>query len=334
MIRSINILLLLFAVLFSFEGVAQQNKSVEKAVVKADTLRRSIGQQVVLTIHVQVPSTKKLLWPSIPDSLGKLEVVKRGAIDTLKGSEKNWKQYSQKLTVTSFDTGYIAFPKLPFRTGVGKDTSMIVSDSVILQYTTVAVDTTKAIKDIKDVMHAPLTGGEVLPWIFGVMALGAIAVIAYTVYLRKKSKKPLILFKPKPEVPAHVKALEALDHLKEESLWKKGRYKEFYTGLTDILREYLGQRFGVMAQEMTSDEILEAMTRLSLQERSINKLRSLFFTADMVKFAKGVPETNENEENMGTAYDFVETTKPVPVEEKAEKKPTEAEPTNPKSLTN
>lgn len=333
MIRSINILLLLIAVLFSFEGFAQQNKSAEKAVVKADTLRRFIGQQVVLTINVQVPSTKKVLWPSIPDSLGKLEVVKRGTIDTAKGNEKNWKQYSQKLTVTSFDTGYIAFPKLPFRTGTGKDTSLITSDSVLLQYTTIAVDTTKAIKDIKDVMHAPLTGGEIFPWILAIMALGAIAVIAYTVYLRKKSKKPLILFKPKPEIPAHIKALEALNHLKEESLWKKGKYKEYYTGLTDILREYMGERFGVMAQEMTSDEILDALKKLSLQERSINDLRSLFFTADMVKFAKGIPETNENEENIGAAYDFIETTKPVPVEEKAEKKSAETESTNPKSLT-
>lgn len=333
MIRSINILLLLIAVLFSFEGFAQQNKSAEKAVVKADTLRRFIGQQVVLTINVQVPSTKKVLWPSIPDSLGKLEVVKRGAIDTAKGNGKNWKQYSQKLTVTSFDTGYIAFPKLPFRTGTGKDTSLITSDSVLLQYTTIAVDTTKAIKDIKDVMHAPLTGGEIFPWILAIMALGAIAVIAYTVYLRKKSKKPLILFKPKPEIPAHIKALEALNHLKEESLWKKGKYKEYYTGLTDILREYMGERFGVMAQEMTSDEILDALKKLSLQERSINDLRSLFFTADMVKFAKGIPETNENEENIGAAYDFIETTKPVPVEEKAEKKSAETESTNPKSLT-
>ncbi len=334
MIRSINILLLLVAVFFSFEGVAQQNKPAEKAVVKADTLRRFIGQQVVLTINVQAPATKKVFWPAIPDSLGKLEVIKRSAIDTIKGAEKNWKQYSQKLTVTSFDTGYIAFPKLPFRTGVGKDTSMIVSDSVILQYTTVPVDTTKAIKDIKDVMHAPVTGGEILPWILAVMLLGAIAVIIYTIYLRRKSNKPLILFKPKPEVPAHVKALEALNLLKEESLWKRGKYKEYYTGLTDILREYLEQRFGVMAQEMTSDEILEALKELALQERTIDRLRSLFFTADMVKFAKGVPEANENEENIGTAYDFVETTKPVTVEEKTEKKGSETETTNPKSLTN
>lgn len=334
MIRTINILLLLIAVFFSVEGVAQQNKPAEKAVITADTLRRVIGQQVVLTIKVQAPASKRVLWPSIPDSLGKLEIVKKSVIDTTRGSEKNWKQYSQKLTVTSFDTGYIAFPKLPFSIGAGKDTSLILSDSILLQYTTIPVDTTKAIKDIKDVMHAPLTGGEVFPWILAIMALGAIAVIAYIIYLRKKSQKPLILFKPKPEVPAHIKALEALDHLKEESLWKKGKYKEYYTGLTDILRAYMEQRFGIMAQEMTSDEILGAMKGLTLQERTTNKLSALFFTADLVKFAKGIPEANENEDNMGTAYDFVETTKPIPVEEKIEKKSSDTETTDSKSLTN
>jgi hypothetical protein len=183
-------------------------------------------------------------------------------------------------------------------------------------------------------MHAPLTGGEVLPWILAIMVLGAISIIAYTVYLRKKSNKPFILFKPKPDIPAHVKALEALDHLKEESLWKRGRYKEYYTGLTDILRIYMEQRFGIMAQEMTSDEILEALKGLTLQESTISKLRLLFFTADLVKFAKGVPEANENEENIGTAYNFVETTKPETVEEKTEKKDSETEMPEPKSLTN
>ena len=312
MIRSIKILLLLMAVFISVMASAQQTGSQAKAVVKADTLRRQIGQQVVLTINVQAPGNKKITWPVLADTLGKIEILKRSAVDTSKGKDKNWKSYSQKLTVTSFDTGYIAFPKLPFRTGTGKDTTMIFSDSVLLQYASVPVDTTKAIKEIKRIMAAPLTVGEMAPWILVVMILGAIAIIIYTVYLRKKSKKPLILFKPKPELPAHVLALEALNHLKDEALWKRGRFKEYYTGLTDILRVYAEKRFGVMAQEMTSDEILDAL-KIHTNDSILNKLKNLFFTADMVKFAKGIPESFENETNMDIAYDFVETTKLITV---------------------
>ena len=312
MIRSIKMLLLLIAVFFSVTATAQQTKSEVTAVVKADTIRRQIGQQVVLTINVQAPSSKRITWPVLSDTIGKIEVIKRSPVDTTRGSRKNWKSYSQKLTVTSFDTGYITFPRIPFRTGSGKDTTQVFSDSVLLQYASVPVDTTKAFKDIKGIMAAPLTVGEMTPWILGVMILGAIAIIIYTIYLRRKSKKPLILFKPKPELPAHILALEALNHLKEEAPWKLGRFKEYYTGLTDILRDYFERRYGVMAQEMTSDEILEALKSLT-NDGLLNKLKILFSTADLVKFAKGIPEPYENEVNLDIAYDFVDKTKLITV---------------------
>ena len=314
MIRSIKILLLLIAVFFSVNVTAQQAKPDEKVIVKADTIRRQIGQQVVLTINVLIPDSKRVSWPMIPDSLGQIEVISRSAIDTSRGATKNWILYSQKLVVTSFDTGFITFPKLTFKTSTGKDTTLILSDEIVLKYVGIPVDTTKAIRDIKGIMAAPLTVGEVAPWILGILILGALAIIIYTVYLRKKSKKPLILFKPKPELPAHILALEALNNLKNEAIWKRGKIKEYYTGLTDILRNYLEKRFGVMAQEMTSDEILEAL-KAHANDGLMDRLRNLFFTADLVKFAKGTPEPNENEVNLDIAYDFVETTKQMPVAE-------------------
>lgn len=312
MIRSIKILILLIAILFSVTTKAQKAKSEAKAIISADSIHRLIGQQVVLTIKVQAPASQKVSWPIVPDSLGHFEILKRSAVDTSRGTEKNSKSYTQKLVVTSFDTGYITFPKLPFRTGSGNDTTMIYSDSIQMQYASVPVDTTKAIKDIKGIMAAPLTVGEIMPWILGVMILGAVAIIAYTFYLRKKSKKPLIIFKPKPEIPAHILALEALNHLKDESIWKAGRFKEYYTGLTDILRNYLEKRYGVMAQEMTSDEIMEAL-KGQTNDGLMSKLRNLFSTADLVKFAKGIPEPHENEVNLDIAYDFVENTKLIPI---------------------
>ena len=312
MIRSIKILLLLIAILFSVTIQAQKAKSEAKVLISADSLHRQIGQQVVLTIKVQAPASIKVSWPVVPDTLGQVEVIKRSAVDTTRGSDNNMKSYSQKLTVTSFDTGTIIFPKLPFRTGSGNDTTIIFSDSVQMQYASVPVDTTKSIKDIKGIMAAPLTVGEIMPWILGVMIVGAFAIIVYTFYLRRKTKKPLVIFKPKPEIPAHVLALEALNHLKDEAIWKKGRFKAYYTGLTDILRNYLEKRYGVMAQEMTSDEILDAI-KGHTNDSLMSRLRNLFSTADLVKFAKGIPEPYENEVNLDIAYDFVENTKQIHV---------------------
>ena len=67
-----------------------------------------------------------------------------------------------------------------------------------------------------------------------------------------------------------------------------------------------------MAQEMTSDEIMEAL-KGHTNDGLMNKLKNLFSTADLVKFAKGIPEPYENEVNLDIAYDFVENTKLIPV---------------------
>jgi hypothetical protein len=67
-----------------------------------------------------------------------------------------------------------------------------------------------------------------------------------------------------------------------------------------------------MAQEMTSDEIMEAL-KGQTSDGLMSRLRNLFSTADLVKFAKGIPEPFENEVNLGIAFDFVENTKLITV---------------------
>ena len=84
--------------------------------------------------------------------------------------------------------------------------------------------------------------------------------------------------------------------------------KAYYTQLTDILREYINERFGFNATEMTSYEILERLEE-SRDKESLSELRDLLSTADMVKFAKFKPMLNENDRNLVSALEFVNDTK-------------------------
>ena len=84
--------------------------------------------------------------------------------------------------------------------------------------------------------------------------------------------------------------------------------KAYYTQLTDILREYINERFGFNATEMTSYEILEHLEE-SRDKDSLSELRDLLSTSDMVKFAKFKPMLNENDRNLVSALEFVNETK-------------------------
>ena len=83
--------------------------------------------------------------------------------------------------------------------------------------------------------------------------------------------------------------------------------KEYYTKLTDTLRRYIEERYGFSAMEMTSTEIIERL--MQTDQQSLDELRQLFMTADLVKFAKYSTMINENDANLVSAIDFINQTK-------------------------
>ena len=102
-----------------------------------------------------------------------------------------------------------------------------------------------------------------------------------------------------------------MEELQNQKLWQNNKHKEYYSALTDILRTYIDGRFGVGAMEMTTDEIIEAIKSLDLSQKLAMDVLNLLRDADLVKFAKAMPEAAENESAFSKVYYFVEETKPV-----------------------
>ena len=114
----------------------------------------------------------------------------------------------------------------------------------------------------------------------------------------------------------HQKAMKEIEQIKADRMVASENAKEYYTKLTDTLRKYIEERYGFSAMEMTSSEIIERLTAAGDQQ-SLDELRQLFTTADLVKFAKYSTMINENDANLVSAIDFINQTKleNQPVEE-------------------
>ena len=84
--------------------------------------------------------------------------------------------------------------------------------------------------------------------------------------------------------------------------------KTYYTELTDTLRQYIEERFGFNAMEMTTTEIIYTLHEKG-DKKMIDELKSLFETADLVKFAKYETLINENDKNLVNAINFIDQTK-------------------------
>jgi hypothetical protein len=300
--------LILFILLIPVITEAQQ----VKAVATIDTAELLIGQQRKITLGVDFPKGNKLVWPVIPDTLPNgIEIISKGKIDTLASADQNRMSLQQILTITSFDTGMLMIPPVYFFNDQARDSAHVIAatDPFMIQVHTIEVDTTRAFRDIKGPLKAPVTFLEMLPWIAGVIGLVAVIwLLVYYFFLRKKNK-PLLLFPRKPDVPAYLAALEDFEKLRQTKLWQSGRVKEYHSELTGVLRLYIEQGYGFQALEMTSDEILEKLRERLVDQTQLGQVQEVLTIADLVKFAKAIPLPDVHDQSLRQSIDFVNATR-------------------------
>lgn len=297
--------------------IPKANAQDTKVSAGLDSSSILIGEQVRLNLNIQyrVDNGKhiKVKFPEIPDTLRKeIEVVSQSKIDTVINKNDPFLfNLTKVLTLTSFDSGYWAIP--PFKFTINNDTTGILTEALLLQVNTVTVDTTQAIREIKGPYE------EIYTWVDWLKdnlyiiywSLAAIAAIILIIYLiRKYRKRPVpVVEVVTPEIPAHIIAFEKLEKLKNEKVWQEGKLKLYHSRLTDILREYIENRFKIQALEQTTDEILYGFRNVAVDDESKMKLKQVLLLADLVKFAKEQPLPNENELSMSNVFDFINGTK-------------------------
>ena len=104
-------------------------------------------------------------------------------------------------------------------------------------------------------------------------------------------------------------------------MWAPEKQKVFYSGITDALREYISERYGIGAMEMTTAEIFNDMKATDAPAELQAELKELFERADFVKFAKFVASDEDNASALPLAVRFVTATYQMEVEsDKDEKK--------------
>jgi len=292
----------------------------QKATATLDTTSIRLGEQVQLELNVTLPRKAIITWPQFSDTLfAPVEIVSISKVDTLETSKDSYLQYKQALTITSFDSGYHTIPPVAFEYRLPGESSpsKAITDSLILHVRTVEVDTTRAIRDIKPTMQAPLTLAELWP-VFAGIAVAGLLVAAIWYYLwRRKQNKPFFPVIRKPQLPPWQVALLELERIESKKLWQNDKVKIYHTEITDVLRTYLENQFQVPAMEMISSEIMDAMESNPALKPSKEKVWQVLQLSDLVKFAKEIPLPAENQLSLSNTRDFINQTKPSEVAEKA-----------------
>ena len=273
-----------------------------------DTNIITIGDQIGLNYTIEKKKDLVTKLPFFSDTLTEgVEIIGEPRIDS-SSIKDNLLKINIGLTITSFDTGLYYLPPQAIVYSDQGNWDTLLSRATYLMVKGVPIDTTNTIRDIKGVEKMPLTLVEILIYGGILLFIAALIILAIHYFKRKKANKPF--FKPlKPEEPPYITALRELDKIKAQKLWQQKQVKEYYTRITYIIRWYIEKRFSVAALEQTTEEILFKIRKLDIDNINYTNLESLLNLADLVKFAKGEPDPEENILHLDNAYDFIKKTK-------------------------
>ena len=257
-----------------------------------DTNAILIGEQINFTISNSIANTN--VWPTYDEFLVEgIEIIKQEKLDTSNSI------ISQNFIITAWDTGSYYIPSILF-------SESSKTEGLLLNVQTIALEEGAELKDIKQPMQAPIGWSDIWPWLLGIIT------IALIVYLLKKyvfnKKEEVITAKPKAIIPADITALKQLNMLEKDQLWQVGKIKEYHTELSEIIRRYTENRFDFIALELATDEIISEL-KSKVNNEQLASITILLQRADLAKFAKSKPDTDENEESMQLAKHFVGQTK-------------------------
>ncbi len=155
---------------------------------------------------------------------------------------------------------------------------------ISLSVSSILKGTNNTFRDIKPPRPWPTHRHLTIILVLLALLLGCGLLIAFLLF-RKKAAQPSIA--PAPRPPPHRLALEQLDHLRTLGLIEKGDCDQFFVILTNIVRHYVENRFGLRAPELTTEEFINQAAHsnvISPQHQTL--IQHFLEESDLVKFAR------------------------------------------------
>ncbi len=212
-------------------------------------------------------------WPKEGGQLAGVDVAKISADTADLGNGRRETTYT--LTLQPFDPDTVTLP--PLRVACGTDTAE--TRALVLKVLPVELDSLTTIHPMEGPVAYPAKWYDWVPqwvsdyWPWIIIAIGLIAAaVAAWIYFRRGGT---VMVRRKRIVPPYELAMHRLGQLRERRLAESGHEKEYYTELTDILRQYLEGRFGINAMEMTSTEIVRSLRANETTRMSADRMRSV-----------------------------------------------------------
>ncbi len=257
-------------------------------VVRSDVDRTTmtIGDQVLLTLTVDLAPGYGLVSPGVPRSIGDFEVVETlTAIRTrlTDGSSRVELRY----LVTTFDLGQKRIPQIvvAYRGPNGQQGQASTPAGHVITVRSVIPPGQDAtdVRPLKPPLPLPATESALLVWGGRIAAL-ALFVVLVVVLLMRLRRRRRALVTPDAVPRAAREALEELERVAEMRLPEQGRTREHYELVSAALRLFIARRYGVVADARTARELKGDLDAAGVPRAQAELLCEVLGDAESVRY--------------------------------------------------
>lgn len=224
-------------------------------------------------------------------------------------------QHDFALTLATYEPGEREIPAIEV-TYLGKGGDVRTARAAPLPVKITSLIANEPEPALKDAAGPVVVMEENLLLVYIGAAILAAALGALLTYLIVRRMRARVAARPGPPPrPAHEIALEKLDRLGRYGFLEDADNRPFYFAVSEVIREYLGARFGFDSLELTTDELVAELKGRAGKELPMlgwGEIQGWLAACDLVKFAKVSPSAAEARGALETAIRIVTATRPRP----------------------
>ncbi|MDB5048536.1 MAG: hypothetical protein JWO30_1607 [Fibrobacteres bacterium] len=239
----------------------------------------TIGDRIQYEIKVVYPADGHVELPSVLGNLGSFEVKEYQASDPKDAG--NLKIQTWHFDLSTYTVGKYTIPPqlVVYRHGTDTTAATYYTQPIEINVIRTSPETVKDIADIATLAEVK----SAQPWL--AYGLGAAILIAAALLLWKRFRRKAPPKAAKPALPPFEEAMAKVAGLKDLSLIRQNRAREFCFHLSEALRRYLDRRYGTDSLESTTAEFLEKARSLPVTVAQKQWLGEFCEATDLIKFA-------------------------------------------------
>jgi hypothetical protein len=274
---------------------------------RVDRAEAHVGDELVLTITTVSRRGVPVNLPNVVE-LAPFSVLSRSESERDLGDGHVRREFL--LRIAAYEPGMVTIPAVQVTyLGNGGDVRQTHTQPVPVKIASlIANEPEPALKD----NAAPVTVWKrdlTLVYIAGGLLAAALGALITWLIVRKLRRQIIVRPGPPPR-PAHEIALERLDRLGAYGFLENADNRPFYFVVSEVIRDYLGARYGFDSLELTTHELMDELRRRAGRTLVLGEIEAWLSASDLVKFAKISPTATESRGTLEIAIRIVEATRP------------------------